>query len=177
MAREATRFLAEIIADETPRWLAFLGPSGTGKTMLSKLIMRFIRKHCLLFTPGYGITLTDQAYIAKWPNMVREMKAGDFGSCDQLSEKETKWNGKENLTFKYALIDDIGHLEDSSKSYILSAIGRVADNRIGSWTIWTSNLLLEQIGKIVDPRLASRMIRGGNVVVELPLDFPDFNIR
>lgn len=176
MARATTEFVTSIRSRQVePYWLSLLGKSGTGKTMLAKMAMRFISRQCLLFSPGYGINLTDQACGMKWPEMVREMKQGNFDDADFLCDKETKWNGITGCTCAYAFIDDIGQVEDSQKSYLLAALGRIADARLGAWTIWTSNLHLSQLAELVDPRISSRMIRGNNVVVET--NCIDFNLR
>lgn len=175
MATAATEFVTAVYGCARPHWLCLLGPSGSGKTMLAKIVMRFIRRHCLLFSPGYGITLTHESYSAKWPVMVAEMKHGDFGTQDLLIEQEDKWNRVRACTYKFALIDDIGQVEDAQKSYLMAALGRIADVRMGEWTVWTSNLGLDQIGELLDRRVASRMIRDGNVVVETQA--PDWNTR
>lgn len=175
MYEAATAYITDIHDGAIPHWLTFLGPSGTGKTMLATMTMRFIRKHLLHFSPGYGITLTRLAISAKWPLMVSEMKNGDFGTVENFTEKEMKWDHRKDLTHDFALIDDIGQIEDAQKSYLIGALGRIADARLRSWTIWTSNLHIGQIAEIVDPRIASRMIRDGNVIVETKCQ--DYNLR
>lgn len=143
--------------------------------MLAKMVFQFIKANCLVFSPGYGINLTDQCYFAKWSKMVQEMKSGDFGTVDLLIEQESKWDGRIGKTYTYAMIDDIGQIEDALKSYLVGSLGRIADARLGSWTIWTANVGLEQLGECLDRRITSRMVRDGNIVVEN--NCIDFNIR
>ena len=139
------------------------------------MVFQFIKANCLVFSPGYGINLTDQCYFAKWSKMVQEMKSGDFGTVDLLIEQESKWDGRIGKTYTYAMIDDIGQIEDALKSYLVGSLGRIADARLGSWTIWTANVGLEQLGECLDRRITSRMVRDGNIVVEN--NCIDFNIR
>lgn len=174
MAQAATEFVAMVQFRQAnpygshpePYWLSLLGASGTGKTMLATMVMRFIRKNCLIFTLKYGLNLTEQAASFKWPETVRQLKQGQSDAIDFLCEKERKWDGERRCTCAFAMIDDIGQVEDSRKSYLLAALGQIADARLKEWTIWTSNLTLAQIAENVDPRVSSRMIRGSNVVVE-----------
>lgn len=156
------------------RWLTLTGRSGTGKTLLARHLMRFIERNLLRFSPGYGITLTDNSCVVKWGEAVARMKSGDFCDAEILCDKETKWDNSVRAIYRFALIDDIGQPEDSSKGYVVAALGRIADARLGEWTIWTSNLYLQDIAAI-EPRLASRMIRDGNVVIENHCQ--DFNLR
>lgn len=177
MVAAATDFLRDVVSRQQPRWLSYLGPSGTGKTMLATILYRFLKQHCLRVTPGYGITLTEQSYLAKWPRVVQEMKHGSFETPELLCEFEDKYDGSRGPTYLYAFIDDIGQVEDSAKTYVLMNLGKIADYRLRTWTIWTANMGLSEIGDRLDRRIASRMIRGENVVIEQPHDFPDYNLR
>lgn len=174
MIQAAARYLAEIQMELQPRWITFVGPSGTGKTTLARAMWRIIKKRFLLFPPGYGINLGHSAYLVRWLSLVGDMKKGDFSHVENLCEMETKWDGQRGLTNHFALIDDIGQIEDAQKSYLIGALGRIADARMRSWTIWVSNLSIDQLG-ILDPRVASRMIRDGNEIVEN--NCLDFNLR
>lgn len=178
MYQAALDFCTDLQARETPRWLSLVGPSGTGKSMLARAIKKFVAlKGCLYrFGKWADAPLMRHAlYFASWPAMVQEMKAGNFGSVELLCERETKPNGKEDATYWFEVIDDIGQLEDSVKGYLLGALSRIADARMGKWTVWTANISLDQIAERLDERIASRMIRDGNVVVENHCI--DFNLR
>jgi energy-coupling factor transporter ATP-binding protein EcfA2 len=168
MRSAALDFCADIQARKPARWLTLLGPSGTGKTMLAKLVRRFVREQASFYRIGSGdgsVVQQHANYWASWPEMVEQMKDGDFSTVRMLTEMEDKWNGQRGPTYWFEAIDDIGQLEDQTKTYLIGALCRLADARLGHWTVWTCNLGLSQIAAQLDQRIASRMIRGGNVVV------------
>jgi DNA replication protein DnaC len=178
MKAAALDFCADIQARKPARWLTLVGPSGTGKSMLAYLITRFVAEQACWFKiqgPGGDVPMKHQHYFASWPVMTEEVKDGDFGTVKLLCESEEKWNGKRGATYWFAVIDDIGQIEDASKPYLLSSLARIAEGRMGEWTVWTSNRSLAQIADTLNERIASRMIRGKNVVVENRC--PDFNLR
>ena len=69
------------------------------------------------------------------------------------------------------ILDDIG--AENTTEAVRSMLVRIADGRLGKWTLWTSNLLSDDIGKTIDVRIASRMYRGDNVVCEVE-NAPDY---
>lgn len=178
MHQEALNFCTDLQSREKPRWLSLVGPSGTGKTMLAKAIKMFVAQQGCLYRFGKWAdapVMRHAVYFASWIAMVQEMKSGNFGSVELLCEKEIKPNGREDATYWFEVIDDIGQLEDTMKGYLLGALSRIADARMGKWTVWTANISLEQIAERLDDRIASRMIRDGNIVVENHCI--DFNLR
>lgn len=182
MRGEALRFCMDLQARKEPRWLTITGPSGTGKTTLARLIKQFVMqkgRYYRICAPGGDVMQQHPCFFASWPAVVDQMKTGDFSTVDSLCEKYSGHEAPESRRGKcvvwFAVIDDIGQAQDTTKPYLLAALGRIADARLGAWTVWTSNLHCKEIGDRLDVRIASRMIRGGNVVVEN--NAVDFNIR
>ena len=113
--------------------------------------------------------------FASWPKMVDEMKGGDFSTSELLCEETYDRRDRRVLGVWFAVIDDIGQIQDTSKAYLMATLTRMFDARLKGWTIWTSNLTFQQIAQRFDERIASRMLRGGNIVVEN--NAVDFNLR
>lgn len=178
MRYESVRLCGDLQARKSPRWLTLAGPSGTGKTLLAKAINRYVLQKGRYFrmnAPGGVVVQAHDTFFAKWGNVIEEMRKGDFSTVHMLCEKKENRSGALVPAIWFAVIDDIGQVEDSIKSYILGALGRIADARMGAWTVWTCNLGMEQIAQRLDQRIASRMIRDGNVVAENHAR--DFNLR
>lgn len=165
MLSAAKRFGSAMQLDETPHWLCLLGPSGAGKTHLSKRILDYWRKKAGWWTlrgrAGDVPQLKESRFIS-WRSFIDRQKAGEFSEIESL------------IRLPFAVVDDIG-AEHDPNGFAKSRLDRVADERLGKWTVFTSNLLLNQIAKEIDPRISSRMIRGGNVVVEVAVT--DYNVR
>lgn len=58
---------------------------------------------------------------------------------------------------------------------VADALFRLANARIGRWTVWTSNLTHREISDSIDARLASRLIRDGNKGIRITA--PDYALR
>lgn len=178
MRRAALDFCEDLQARREPRWLSLLGPSGTGKTMLARIVSRYVvRKGRYYAIDGRAgkVVQAHETYFASWPEMVDEMKRGDFSTAELLCEKKEDRRGLKSPAVWFAVIDDIGQIEDTSKAYLMGTLTRMFDARLGAWTIWTSNLTFQQIAERFDERIASRMLRGANIVVENKA--VDFNLR
>lgn len=149
--RAAQWFVNDILNKQRPRrWLSLLGASGVGKTHLAEAVAAILKKE----RPGWLV----QCW--KWQKVVSIYRDGDFGIVEHLVENP------------YVLVlDDIG--AENTTEAVRSMLVRIADGRLGKWTLWTSNLLSDDIGKTIDVRIASRMYRGDNVVCEVE-NAPDY---
>lgn len=175
MKRAAERLCAEVQARAKPRWLTLLGNSGAGKSLISRCVYQFVKERGRYYrmkgATGEDVVQWHETFWANWRTDAREMRSGDFSIVDLLCTSPEHRNHE----IWFAVIDDLGASNETSRSYLLNAIDSIADARIGRWTMWTSNLTLGQIGDLLDPRIASRMIRDGNEVIQV--DVPDFNLR
>ena len=155
-----------------------LGRSGDGKTFLAQLIDRFVRDKGGWYrfqAPAGEVIRFHRVMWVNWRTACAEMRCGDFSRIEELClDPKKNQENKDNAVW-FAVIDDLGAADEAEKAYLLGALDRVADCRLGQWTVFTSNLTLDQIGARLDPRIASRMLRGGNRVVEL--DTEDYNLR
>lgn len=136
-----------------PRWLSFVGRSGTGKTHLAKEIYRYV-----------------------WRNLASESSAGKlfcldfrFVAADELAQI---WRERKRAYLPeyerapLLVVDDMGTVADRS-GFVTDAMYTLLNRRMGKWTVITSNLTYSAISEQFDERLADRMIRGDNEVVSL----------
>lgn len=158
MLKEAQAFLVELyqkIAE--PRWLAFVGDSGTGKTFLCNLIREFAPAH-FKNHPSFKLA----GYCVKWSNLISDMRDGDFSIHDE--------------PWPLLMIDDIGASTDTE--FAAAQLSRLLNERMGKWTMLTSNLNLEDIANKIDVRITSRLVRGKNVCVDVStMDFALRKVR
>lgn len=81
--------------------------------------------------------------------------------------RDGEYDLPERLAVDYLVaIDDVGASRDTT-AFIAEALYRLANVRLGKWTIFTSNLSLAEIGKQIDQRVSSRMIRDANVAIRI----------
>lgn len=163
---DATKqFASAMQRKEKSHWFCLLGSSGAGKTHLAKAIHRFWKR-----TAGWWILqgragevqqLKDSKFIS-WRSFMDSQREGNFSEIETI------------VRLPFAIIDDFG-AEHDPNGFAKSRLDRIADERLGKWTVFTSNLSLEQIANKIDPRISSRMLRGSSVVIQV--DAPDFNIR
>lgn len=153
-------------ADKPGRWLTLLGPSGTGKTMLTRCINRFYQK--LLDgmpdereTPNFKPIR--RGGFKSWLGIVNDLLAGDFSGLRDLKED---W---------FICLDDIGVEYSSNRDLATTKLFDIMNSRIGKFTVFTANITLEDIGAKLDVRISSRLLRDKSSVVNV--DCEDFNLR
>lgn len=167
MSAAADSFCRDLYANQNPRWLSFLGLSGTGKTHLAKRIARYFRANlegCLI--PGQHPDKTQfrmRGGFVQWRRLANDLRDGDHSVLRDLSED---W---------FVALDDIGAEYRSKSDFLTAKLDELLDSRLGKWTIITANLSLAEIGEFMDVRIASRLIRGSSEVIEV--DAPDYNLR
>ena len=144
---ECDAFLCDLVASRG-RWISLLGKSGVGKTMLSRIMRRFVRT-----------STNRKGMFIRWITACDYMRKGDFGVIDAMADADVLF------------CDDIGaaYETDLSKKKILE----IAERRTQKPTVFTSNLDLEGIGREIDVRVASRMLRDGSRIAQFK-ECPDY---
>jgi DNA replication protein DnaC len=147
----------------TGRWLTLAGLSGTGKTHLAKELMRFAEINCKWWKCSHlGTNRYRDFFSISGARLASELRSpGGFSFIWELT--------KTDLLF----IDDFGAARDPS-GYLTDSLFALLDNRLGKWTILTTNLTGEGL-HAMDPRISSRLIRGANILHEV--NAPDFATR
>lgn len=164
-AREAAiNFCLAMASENEPgRWLTFLGTSGGGKSMLTKLITKIFGRldHLVDETKGRGgDRFLRSGGFKPWCDVIGEMRTGDFSGVRQLKED---W---------YVAADDIGAEQQTPLS--IGKLYEIMTAREGKFTVFNANLTLEALAAI-DVRLASRVKRDGNILVEIETE--DHSLR
>lgn len=152
-------------ADKPSRWITFLGPSGVGKTMLLRGIVRFFILN-IDFLPdersGPNERWIRRGGAKHWPTAISEMQGGDFSGLMLLKRD---W---------FAALDDIG-AERSGSDFSVSKLYEVLNSREGLFTAITANLPLESISEKMDTRIGSRLLRNNSMLINV--NTIDFNQR
>lgn len=163
MAKAAQDFAISLTTPlTTPRWLSMLGTSGAGKTMLAKMIVADARAFCETHPYLEGAQRIRHVKFVNWPKAAEQLRGGDYGALEGAA---SAW-----LT----VIDDIGAEHDARSSFIPSKLYDLLNDRLGRWTVITSNRGLADLATM-DARIASRMRREYSDIVEVKV--PDFFSR
>ena len=162
----ALGFIDDMVKRKAPRALTLCGPSGTGKTMLAKLIWERVGEYGGLAWKhlGDGRFYRPENRSCSWWDwrvISDEMKGGQYGAFEDATRD---W---------FVVLDDIGADYDPNK-FAASKLDKLLRSRRG-WTVITANLYLPGIAESLDTRIASWMIRDGNKVVEVRTK--DFSLR
>lgn len=160
-ANHAAEIVAEMAAGLTPRWLTIAGKQGNGKTMLARQIFEQSQR----INPGRsgiwygprrrpGCVWLDEVLFAK--AIATDAYLPEYLADDYL-----------------VVLDDLGSAREQWDR-VADALFRLANARLGKWTIWTTNLTHAEIAA-KEPRVASRIIRDGNKAVRITA--PDYALR
>lgn len=158
MKTAAIRFAHRMCSVDAPaHWLSLIGPSGTGKTMLARLLAGVFEQLDYLSDENKNTRAGDRFLrrggFKGWPRVVQEMLDGDFIGLRDLQDD---W---------FVALDDIGAEHIRNRELSLSKLYETLNARRGKFTVITSNLGLEGLSAL-DDRIASRLIRDGNIVVD-----------
>lgn len=155
-----------------PYWLTFLGAPGVGKTMLARQTFAAARRcnpgdRQSLWVTGTGLyDQRDRRPRCVWfsaPEFKDQMLGGDYDLPEYLQSDYL------------VAIDDLGANPDTRDNRFADGIYRLANNRVGRWMLWTSNLSLNDIRGKIDARVSSRLIRDNNRVITITA--PDYALR
>jgi DNA replication protein DnaC len=159
----AESFVSDMAIGRAPRWLSFLGQSGTGKTHLARRISKFFRTSASIFIdPTTGAHLSRRGGFIGWRTVVDQLRNGDYGIMDVVCKD---W---------FVALDDIG--AERVTDFSVSKLDQIVDARLEKWTIITCNFTREEIAQHMDVRIASRLGRGENVIVD-NINALDYSVR
>lgn len=180
MRDAAAEFLAAMYNHEEPYSLAYLGPCGTGKTFLLRLINRFFQQFmsgtCRHIDEAISVRGPDGAYVEQW------LCAGGYtnwGEALRVMLDTGDWTRLGSYRGDYFLgLDDILAEHEKKRELSASKLYEIfTDRHARRWTVVTGNYGLAEIDARLDPRIASRLIRDRNVCIELPATLPDYALR
>jgi len=99
--------------------------------------------------------------MVNWPAAIDAMMGGDWTITEAMIEPTV------------AGLDDIGAEHDPTRIGV-EKLYRIFNERIGRWTVATTNIAPEQLEEKFERRLVSRFLRD-SVIVDLS-GVPDFNV-
>lgn len=173
MKSAAEQFISDIVNDQPPRWVSFLGKSGAGKTMLATWLNRQFKatldwqinwpatERSKTPTNQQGRIIRYRGDYVSWATLARQQREGEYRILDDA------------CALSFLVIDDIG--AEYGTDFINSKLYELLSRRENKWTVITGNLSLAEVASRIDARIASRMIRHGSVVVDV--NVTDYNLR
>lgn len=178
---ECARFVAEIAANPTgradvaanpfaawqavpaggARWLTLGGDAGVGKTLLARQVFVAARAHWPWASGIYERRRSDER--DRRPEAVWLTEA----QLKRRVMESREWDLPEYLGRDWLLVvDDLGSEPDTS-GFLAGVLYRLLNERLGKWTVFTTNLSLDDIAARIDPRVASRLVRDSNQYVRI----------
>lgn len=148
MVEKCADFALDFKEAKSPRWITFLGKSGTGKTHCARRLWNHLS--ALLDWRSCGFNKRE----IYWPRFVSELRSG--GAFENFRDL-WKW--------PVLFLDDICAERDTT-GFTSEQLNTLIGCRENKWTIITSNKLLHQIAEL-EPRIADRMIRNPNTFIEV----------
>lgn len=142
--------------NRAPRWISFLGTSGTGKTHCASKLWNWSALRSNWAKTEYA------RHGIFWPDFVQKLRAGH---SFQLRDDLKRW--------PVLFLDDIGAERDPS-GFASEELNTLLSCRMGKWTIITSNKGIEGL-RSIDARISSRLIRDNNICLEV--NSADYSIR
>lgn len=178
LIRESQRWLHDFTTGGEPRWLVITGWSGVGKTHVATAIAEMLKHRArTIYEAHYRRdTHPEDSWLyrqegpiyCKWARLIDLSREGDYSPFRRACEDFLK------------IIDDIGAegLQQDGKPFqhVINQLGKLHDQRMGKWTIITTNYSHADMAAKFDTRISSRWLRGENAVVDLS-NVRDFNIR
>lgn len=150
--------------DVLPYWLTILGPSGIGKTLILQQLYRTLANN----TERWPI-LTDPTNGSEREAQCAHVTAGQ----DLEDHRAPREYGRYELIY----LEDYGATSGKGAGAVtLDRSTELLLYRPKRWTIIDANMSFAELGGIA-PRVASRLLRDGSILLEIPKDVPDYNLR
>jgi len=154
LLRAGATFIRDLCYDYygPKRWLSLIGTSGAGKTHMAKGIYRAWEGKGRWFVNRNGANQPRDGYYWDFSRFINEIRSGHYGVFDDCRRAD------------FLILDDVG-AGHSHSTFAIDKLYELLNERLGKWTVLTSNLTLTQFQEW-DQRIASRLIRDGNECVE-----------
>lgn len=129
------------------RWIVLYGNTGTGKSHLARNAHKLLRE------------FKRRTLYRRATDMAADLRAGKYEKIDMWAQTP------------FLIIDDFG--AEMKSDFLTAQWYDLLDQRLGKWTIITTNLTPSQVSCHLDPRIASRFYDGMNKLVDLT-SAPDY---